>query len=453
MPGAVPQAVPQAPVPQSIPPRQYGTDSQPPGASGSPGAMPYVSAQQPSVSTQKTFVDTGPIRVRRFPTALVAILIIAIISSLGFAAFKAGWLEAPLSNVQEFVSGIKLPQWLPIGPKDTTPPTIQNVSVSNMTMTGAVITWQTDEPATSQVMICDPGGGCTWTELDENLVTNHSVSLSDLKPNTAYHFTATSTDAKENQALAEGDLTTSAQAGATTLAISGVKASNITDVSVTISWVTDKPATSQMEYGTTDAYGSTTTLDQKLTTSHSITLTGLKPSTTYHFKVKSKDASGNEATSQDQTFTTRGTVSVAAEVGPEVGKLAPDFTLPTLDGKKVSLSEFRGKIVMINFWQNVQQSRNELTLIQGVYGKWPQDKLAILAISWKQTPAVVQSVVNSKGLTLPILIDETGEVAEKYDIARSPVTLFIDAQGIIKDRKDYPFKTEVQIESVLNSIP
>jgi peroxiredoxin len=108
---------------------------------------------------------------------------------------------------------------------------------------------------------------------------------------------------------------------------------------------------------------------------------------------------------------------------------------------------------MINFWQNVQQSRNELTLIQGVYGKWPQDKLAILAISWKQTPAVVQSVVNSKGLTLPILIDETGEVAEKYDIARSPVTLFIDAQGIIKDRKDYPFKTEVQIESVLNSIP
>ena len=449
----MPGAVPQAPIPQPIPPRQYGTDGQPPGAFGSPGAIPYVSAQQPSVSTQKTFVDTGPIRVRRFPTALVAILIIAIIGILGFAAFKAGWLEAPLSNVQEFVSGIKLPQWLPIGPKDTTPPTIQNVSVSNITMTGAVITWQTDELSTSQVMICDPGGGCTWTELDENLVTNHSVSLSDLKSNTAYHFTATSTDAKENQALAEGDLTTSAQAGATTLTISEVKVSNITDLSTTISWVTDKPATSQIEYGTTDAYGSTTPLDQKLTTSHSATLSGLKPNTIYHFKVKSKDASGNEATSQDQTFTTRGTVSVAAEIGPEVGKLAPDFTLPTLDGKKVSLSEFRGKIVMINFWQDVQQSRNELPLIQGVYGKWPQDKLAIFAISWKQTPAVVQSVVNSKGLTLPILIDETGEVAEKYDVAHSPVTLFIDAQGIIKDRKDYPFKTEAQIESVLNSIP
>jgi peroxiredoxin len=419
-----------------------------------PGAVPYVSAQQPSVSTQKTFVDTGPIRVRRFPTALIAILIIALIGSLGFVAFKAGWLESPLSNVQEFVSGIKLPQWLPIGPKDTRPPTIQNVSVSNITMTGAVITWQTDEPATSQVMICDPGGGCTWTELDENLVTNHSVSLSDLKPNTAYHFTATSTDAKENQAIAEGDFTTFAEAGVTTLTISGIKTSNITDVSVTISWVTDKPATSQMEYGTTDAYGSTTTLDQNLTTSHSITLTGLKPSTTYHFKVKTKDASGNEATSQDQTFTTRGTVSVAAEIGPEVGKRAPDFTLPTLDGKNVSLSEFRGKIVIINFWQNTQQSRNDLDDIQAVYDKWPQDKLAILAISWKQTPKDVQSFLDSKPLTLPILIDETGEVAAKYDVIQTPATFFIDAQGIVRDTEYYPatLKGESQIDSILNSI-
>ena len=107
---------------------------------------------------------------------------------------------------------------------------------------------------------------------------------------------------------------------------------------------------------------------------------------------------------------------------------------------------------MINFWQNVQQCRTELDHIQAVYNEWPQDKLAILAISWKQTPQDVQSFLNSKALTLPILLDETGEVAEKYDVARSPVTLFIDAQGIIKDRKDYPFKTEAQIESVLNSM-
>ena len=109
---------------------------------------------------------------------------------------------------------------------------------------------------------------------------------------------------------------------------------------------------------------------------------------------------------------------------------------------------------MINFWQDVQQSRNELSVIQEVYNKWPQDELAIFAISWKQTPAVTQSVVTNKALTLPILIDETGEVAEKYDVIRSPVTLFIDAQGIVKDRKNYPdtLKSVAQIESILNSM-
>jgi peroxiredoxin len=446
-------AVPQSPMPQPMPPQQYGTGDQQPGTPIPPGATPFASAQQPPISTQKTFVDTRPIRVRRFPPALVIILIIAVIVLSGFAAFKAGWLEGPLNTIQESVAAIQWPNWLPIGPRDTTPPVISEAKVSDITETNAIITWQTDEPATSQVMICE-GTACKPTELDEDLVTNHSVNLSDLKPNTAYHFSAISKDTRKNEAIAEGDFTTLAQASVTALTISGINASNITDLDATISWITDKAATSQLEYGTTNAYGSITTIDQNLNASHSITLTGLKPSTTYHFKVKSKDATGNEATSQDQTFTTRSTVSAAIEIGPEIGERAPDFTLQDINGNTVKLSESLGKIVMINFWQDIQQSRNELSVIQEAYNKLSQDELAIFAISWKQTPAITQSVVNSKALTLPVLIDETGEVAEKYDVIRSPVTLFIDAQGIVKHRKNYPdtLKSVAQIESILNSM-
>jgi len=437
-----------------MPPQQYGTGDQPPEAARSPGTMPYASAQQPSVSTRKTFVDTGPIRVRRFPTALVVILIIAVIVLSSFAAFKAGWLEAPLNSVQEFISGIDLPQWLTIGSKDITPPVISAVNVSDITQTGAFITWQTDELSTSQVMTCDPDGSCKWTELDENLVTNHSVSISALKPNTTYHLTVSSTDAEENQAIAERDITTLAQASATTLIISDIRVSNVTDLSATISWVTDEPATSQVEYGTTNVYGSTTTLHDRLTTSHSISLTGLKPVTKYHFKVKTKDANGNEVASQDQTFTTRSTVSAATEIGPEVGKLAPDFTLPTLEGEQINLSALRGKMVMINFWQDVQQSRNELDKIQAVYDTWPQDKLTVLAISWKQTPQNVQNFLSLKPLTLPILQDETGEVAAKYNVFYSPATFFIDTQGVIRAIKYYPasLRNLGQIESIINSM-
>jgi peroxiredoxin len=415
--------------------------------------MPYAGMQQPSI-TDRRFRDTGPIRVRRFSPALVIILIVAAVGLSGFAVYKAGWLEAPLNNVQEFVSGMKLPGWLPFGNKDTIPPTIQNASVSNVTMAGAVITWQTDEPSTSQVMICESVGGCTWTELDENLVTEHSVNVIDLKPNTAYHFTATSTDAGANQGTAEGDFTTSAQATTAPLVISEIKVANVTDLAGTISWATDQPATTQVAYGTTNAYGSTTTLDQKLATSHSATLAGLTPGTTYHFKVTSQDGSGNEAASQDQIFTTSSTVSTSTEVGTEVGMHAPEFTLPTLDGKQVSLTELRGKIVMLNFWQDVQQSRNGLSLIQEVYVKWPRDQLAVLAISWKQSQATTQGVVSSKSLTLPVLLDETGEVAAKYNVTLSPVTIFIDAQGIVRDTIYYPatLKGFTQVESILNSM-
>jgi peroxiredoxin len=387
--------------------------------------------------------------------SLVAIIIIIGLGLLGFAAFSTGWLEGPLNAIQESVAGIQWLNWLPIGPKDTTPPTIQNVSVSNITMTGAVITWQTDEPATSQVMICDPGGGCTWTELDENLVTNHSTSISDLKPNTAYHFTATSTDAKENQAIAEGDFTTSAQAGTTTLTISVINTSQITDSSATVSWQTDKPATSQLDYGETDSYGLIMPANEELTTSHSITLTGLKPNTTYHYKVKTKDASENEATSQDQTFTTRNTVSAATEVGPEVGKLAPDFTLQAIDGKTVKLSDFRGKIVMVKFWVDNQSARTELPLIQTFFEKWSGKELVMLAINWKQPTEDVQKFVKDKGLTFPIiLLDQEGKVAATYRVSPSvyATTFFINSDGIIKHKQDVSFKTEMQIESVLNSI-
>lgn len=85
--------------------------------------------------------------------------------------------------------------------------------------------------------------------------------------------------------------------------ISGIAVSEITSTGATITWTTDEPATSQVEYGTTSAYGYTTTLIT-LTTSHSVRLGGLIPSTTYHYRVRSADAATNLSVSEDNTFTT-----------------------------------------------------------------------------------------------------------------------------------------------------
>jgi hypothetical protein len=87
-------------------------------------------------------------------------------------------------------------------------------------------------------------------------------------------------------------------------AISNIQIPSVTGTSATITWSTDESSDSQVEYGTSAGYGQSTTLNTTMTTSHSVTVSGLSPVTQYHFRVKSKDTAGNPAASGDQTFTT-----------------------------------------------------------------------------------------------------------------------------------------------------
>jgi parallel beta-helix repeat protein len=94
------------------------------------------------------------------------------------------------------------------------------------------------------------------------------------------------------------------EADVTAPVISGITVSSLAHTSVTLSWTTDEPADTQIDYGLTAGYGSSTTLAAALVTSHSQTITGLTSNTTYHYAVKSSDAFGNAAASDDATFLT-----------------------------------------------------------------------------------------------------------------------------------------------------
>jgi hypothetical protein len=89
--------------------------------------------------------------------------------------------------------------------------------------------------------------------------------------------------------------------------MSAVTSSAITASGATISWTTDEASDSQVEYGTTTAYGSLTTLDTNRVTAHAVTLSGLAANTLYHFRVRSRDSAGNLGMSSDATLTTPGT--------------------------------------------------------------------------------------------------------------------------------------------------
>jgi glucose/arabinose dehydrogenase/endonuclease YncB( thermonuclease family)/methionine-rich copper-binding protein CopC len=86
--------------------------------------------------------------------------------------------------------------------------------------------------------------------------------------------------------------------------ISNVKVVRLTRNRVTIDWTTNESSDSQIEYGLTTSYGSSTSLSTSKVTKHEVQISNLKPQTTYHYRVKSKDAAGNLATSADFTVTT-----------------------------------------------------------------------------------------------------------------------------------------------------
>ena len=80
----------------------------------------------------------------------------------------------------------------------------------------------------------------------------------------------------------------------------------ITSNSARISWTTNEAADTQVDYGLTTAYGSSSSLDTLLSTSHGVALAGLAPGTLYHYRLRSRDVAGNLAISGDGTFTTTG---------------------------------------------------------------------------------------------------------------------------------------------------
>jgi len=338
----------------------------------------------------------------------------------------------------------------------STPPSIRNVSASSITETGATITWKTDKPTRGKIEYWKTETENPITRLDENLSTSHSVTLPELDPNTTYYFKVTSTDAAGNEASDEGNLTTLAEADETPPVISGVSYSNVTESSAIITWTTNEDATRWVEYGATEECLSKTTENTSLSTSHSVTLTELDDDTTYYFKVISKDGAGNKAELADNhPFTTKSIIPV----GYEVDKLAPEFSLNDIYEKEWKLRDFRGKIVMVNFWATwCGPCINEMPHLQEIAQGWSVDLkiFAITSINNNQSERDVLSFVQAnQGYTFTVLLDPEGEVATEYgftDNTSIPRTFFIDAEGIIKEIKVDAFSDAAEIEDILDTL-
>ncbi|MEE8390436.1 MAG: redoxin domain-containing protein [Anaerolineae bacterium] len=129
---------------------------------------------------------------------------------------------------------------------------------------------------------------------------------------------------------------------------------------------------------------------------------------------------------------------VAARAGrsplPRKGFTAPDFTLETLDGQTITLSDLQGQAVLINFWATwCLPCRKEMPAIQQVYEQYRDQGFIVLAVNLQEQDAQVAAFAGQLGLTFPILMDRDGGVFDRYRVMALPTTFFVDRAGVIQD--------------------
>ena len=147
----------------------------------------------------------------------------------------------------------------------------------------------------------------------------------------------------------------------------------------------------------------------------------------------------------------------AADVRPDEGHLAPDFTLKTLEGHTVRLSEFRGKkVVLINFWATwCPPCRLEMPTMQQIYAEYKERGFEILAVNIEpDAQQDIRDFVKELRLTFPILLDPDMKVSRKYHLIGLPVSILIDRQGIVRAKDvgyhDWTSKaSRTRVESLL----
>jgi peroxiredoxin len=120
---------------------------------------------------------------------------------------------------------------------------------------------------------------------------------------------------------------------------------------------------------------------------------------------------------------------------PQKPSKAPDFTLQDLEGRRVTLSDYRGKLVFLNFWATwCPPCRAEMPSMEMLHQKLSDDGLEIVAVDIGETNQMVSDFVKSMELTFTILLDTRQKVSSIYGIRNIPTTFIVDKEGWIAGR-------------------
>jgi len=116
-----------------------------------------------------------------------------------------------------------------------------------------------------------------------------------------------------------------------------------------------------------------------------------------------------------------------------VGKDAPDFALKGLDGHNLRMSEFRGQVVLVNFWARwAGDSRQEMPALDRINTTYNRAGLVVLGVSVDDDVKRAREFAGAMGVSYPILFDTGSEIGKDYLIETMPMTILVDRAGVVR---------------------
>ena len=109
---------------------------------------------------------------------------------------------------------------------------------------------------------------------------------------------------------------------------------------------------------------------------------------------------------------------------------APDFTLKSVDGENLKLSEFRGEVVLINFWASwCGPCRQEMPLLSDLHDKYRALGFTVLGVNVEEDSAKARKLLQKMPVSFPVLFDNESVVSKQYDVVAMPSTVLVDRDG------------------------